>query len=265
MQSVRSFVLALAGVSLCLQPVHVDAAPADFAGAVVHYEPGAGVSPRFTHPEAALGAPSAVNPFGEAVDPFNPPYGTNQIVSIGAGGSLVVAFATPILNHPLNPHGLDFVIHGNAGFIITNEFDPVNFAWIGEPATDGSLFGVNDGETRVSVSRDGRTFYVLDPERAPTVDGPWPTDGAGGVGGVPLPGLTPDDFAGATLGDMRRLYAGAAGGTAYDLAWAVDEAGRSVVLPAVNFVRIDVLSGRSEVDALAVVRRVPVAGGWRRR
>src|SRR5580765_5151487 len=123
-----------------------------FADAVVSYNPGIGFAPNFTHPAAALGQPSQVNPFGEPTDPFDPAYGTNQIVSIGAGGHLVVRFHTPILNHPNNLDGLDFTIFGNAGFIITNDFDVTTGNWVGTPATDGSLFGGSIGDTRVSVS-----------------------------------------------------------------------------------------------------------------
>src|SRR5262245_22779299 len=72
-----------------------------FADDVIYYDPGIGASPRFANPAGALGEPSRINPFSEPTDPFDPPYGTNQIVSIGAGGSLVVGFQTPILNHPL--------------------------------------------------------------------------------------------------------------------------------------------------------------------
>src|SRR4051812_42252942 len=104
-----------------------------FADAVVSYDPGVGFAPRFTDPVAAVGEPSQVNPYGEPTDPFDPPYGTNQIVSIGAGGHLVVQFHTPILNHPNNLYGFDFTIFGNAGFIITNDFDFSTFNWIGAP------------------------------------------------------------------------------------------------------------------------------------
>jgi hypothetical protein len=258
MKSVPLLVLAVASSILTVRA-------ADFADRVVSYEAGAGTSPRFQNPVAALGAPSQTNPFGEATDPFNPPYGTNQIVSVGAGGFLVLQFHTPILNHPMNLHGYDFILFGNPGFIITNEFDPVRFDWIGTPATDGSLFGANDGETRVSVSRDGVDFFTLQPALAGVVDGPFPADGAGDPHRPPLPGLALSDFGGATLEDIRMLYNGSAGGTPYDIGWAVDSLGRSVFLPKVNFIRVDVLSGKSEIDAVACVSRTPRGGNAPRR
>ena len=228
---------------------------AEFASSVVRYDPGAGFAPRFTHPDVALGEPSRVNPFGEATGPFDPPYGTNQIVSIGAGGSLVVRFHAPIVNHPHNLHGYDFLIFGNSGFIITNEFDLATFNWIGTPATDGSIFGQSAGVTRVAVSRDGVNYYQLDPALAPPVDTLFPTDSGGNVHVPPLPGLAQSDFAGATLDDMRTLYHGSAGGAAYDISWARDANGQPVFLPNIRFIRIDVLSGKVEIDAFSSVER----------
>lgn len=250
----RIHLLALATASLVIQqsPSH---AASLFADEVVEYEVGIGFSPRFTHAEAVLGEASQVNPFGEPTDPFNPPYGTNQIVSIGAGGSLTVRFHTPVLNHPLNLQGLDFTIFGNTGFIITNEFDFVTFDWIGTPATDGSLFAQSTGETRVSVSRDGVDFYLLNPSLSPAVDSFPPTDGAGSFH-VPVSSeLTSADFAGATLDDIRTLYGGSGGGASYDISWAQDALGNAVLLPTIEFVRIEVLSGKTEVDAISAVAR----------
>ena len=89
------------------------------------------------------------------MDVFDPPYLASQLVSIGAGGSLTVQFGRPVINHPDNRFGTDFVIFGNAGFVITNEFSLETFDWIGTPATDGSLFGNNTGATRVSRPRTG--------------------------------------------------------------------------------------------------------------
>jgi len=227
------------------------------AGKIVSYDPGVGYSASYTHPAAALGEPSRVNPFGEDADPFNPPYGTNQIVSIGAAGSLVVRFPKPILNHPRNIDRLDFTIFGNSGFIVTNEFDLTTFNWIGIPATDGSLFGESTGETRVSVSMDGRRFFILSPEFAPVVDSFPPTDGAGDFG-IPVdPKLSAESFAGATLDDVRSLYDGSGGGASYDISWAQDSKGRRVWLPMIRYVRIEVISGKVEVDGFSAVERVP--------
>ena len=234
-----------------------------FADEIVQYEAGVGFSARFTHPQVALGEASRVNPFGELTDQFNPPYGTNQIVSIGAGGSLTVRFHTPILNHPNNIAGLDFTIFGNTGFIITNEFDLTTFNWIGTPATDGTLFAESTGETRVWVSDDGVVFYLLNPALAPRVDSFPPSDGAGSFH-VPIPAeLGSDDFAGATLEGIRTLYGGSGGGASYDISWAQDSGGHPVVLKTIRYVRVEVWSGKTEVDAIAAVARTPGEGGAR--
>ena len=225
----------------------------DFAHSVVEYDPGAGYATRFTNTESVLGEPSRVNPFDDATDPFNPAYGTNQILSIGEGGSLTVAFAQPILNHPNNIFGLDFIVFGNSGFIITNDFDLTTFNWIGIPATDGSLFAQNTGATRVSVSRDGQTFYSLSP--APVVDFLFPTDGAADFTRPVDSILTQRDFAGLTLDHIRALYNGSGGGAAFDISWAQDEAGNPVFLPVINFIRVEVVSGKSEIDAFSAVTR----------
>jgi hypothetical protein len=246
--------LAIASLLLNVNPTALSSEPSSF---VVSYEPGVGAASRFTDPAAAAGAPSQINPFGESTDPFNPPYGTNQIVSIGAGGHLILAFTTPLLNHPNNLFGLDFTVFGNTGFIITNEFDPTISDWIGTPATDGSLFGFSTGEILVSVSRNGRDFFLLDPAKAPQIDAFPPTDGTGDPGIPVIPGISAADFAGATLEDIRRLYAGSAGGASFDLSWALDGDGQSVRLPQVRYIRIDVLSGRAEIDAVAAVQRMP--------
>lgn len=251
MKKTRSFLLAVASV---VSTLNFTAVAAD---RVVQYEPGAGYSPRFTNPEVVLGEPSGVNPYGEATDPFNPAYGTNQIVSIGAGGYLTIRLQKPILNHPRNLYGLDFTIYGNSGFIITNEYDLVNFDWVGTPATDGSLFGSSGGATRVSVSHNGKHFYALNPDLAPGVDVFPPTDGAGDIHVPVPPSLSSEDLAGATLDDIRALYRGSAGGASFDINWAIDDQGQSVWLPMVRYIRIEVLEGKAEIDAISSVARVP--------
>jgi hypothetical protein len=250
MKKIQLFALALAGLTLAFSS---HAGDTGFAHAVVSYDPGVGYVPNFTNLAVVLGQPSRINPFGEATDVFDPTYGTDQILSIGTGGSLTVEFKTPILNHPKNRFGIDFMIFGNSGFIITNDFDFTTFTWVGTPATDGSLFGNNPAETRVSVSRDGEKFYVLNPALAPTVDGLWPTDGSGDFHTPVDPALTQTDVAGLTQAQMQALYYGSSGGAGYDISWAQDARGRSVKLPEIRYIRIEVLSGHSEVDGFSAV------------
>ena len=248
MKKIQLFILALASLTFAAHA----APPTGFADSVVSYDSGAGVSSHFTNPAVVLGEPARVNPYGEATDVFNPPYGTNQIVSIGSGGSLTVKFKTPILNHPHNRFGIDFMIYGNTGFIITNEIDS-DFNWIGTPATDGSLFGANTGETRVSVSNDGKKFYVLNPAIAPTVDGLFPTDGSGDFHTPLDPTLTAEDFSGLTAQDIALLYEGSGGGTGYDISWAQKENGKPAKLPSIRFIRVEVISGKSEINGFSAV------------
>jgi hypothetical protein len=248
MKKVQLFALAFASF---IATAH--AGVTGFAYSVVSYDPGTGYAASFTNPAVALGQPSQTNYYGEATDVFDPPYTADQVVSIGTGGSLTVKFKTPVLNHPHNRFGIDFMIYGNSGFIITNDFDAETFTWVGTPATDGSLFGPNDGATRVSVSRDGKKFYVLNPALAPTVDNLYPTDGSGDFHTPVDPTLTPQDFAGLTQAQIQALYYGSAGGAGYDIAWAQDAKGRPVKLPSIRYIRIEVLSGKSEVDGFSSV------------
>ena len=244
----KLLVLAIASLVVTVQG-------SEFADAVVSYDPGVGFVPKYTDPSVALGEPSRTNPFGEPTDPFDPPYGTNQIVSVGAGGSLIVEFKTPILNHPNNLYGLDFTVFGNAGFIITNDFDFTTFQWIGTPAADGSLFAQNTGPTRVSVSRDGVSFFTLNSPDGRPVDNLFPPDGAGDFQVPVAPTVTQQDFAGATLDGIRAIYNGSGGGTSFDISWAQDQWGNTVFLPEIRFVRIEVLGGKAEIDAIAAVAR----------
>src|SRR5687768_14064525 len=108
-----------------------------YADTLIQYDPGIGFAGNFTNALAALGEPSRNTPgqFGGPVDPFNPPFLPSQIVSVGSNGTLTVQFANPIANDSANRFGIDFLIFGNAGFIITNG----DFS--GNGITDGSLFG----------------------------------------------------------------------------------------------------------------------------
>ena len=253
MQNVRLSVLALASVLFILP------ARAQFADVATQYNAGAGYAPGYTNAAAALGEPSRVTPglYGGPVTPFNPAYLNSQLVSIGEGGSLTVKFDKAVHNHPRNRFGIDLIIFGNPGFIITNEFDFTTFDWIGTPATDGSLFGGGEGQSVVSVSQDGVNFYRLNPATAPVVDGVLPTDGTGNFTIPADPTLSPADFAGLTEEQIRALYYGSAGGSGYDLATAQDAYGNRVHLSWISHVRIEVVSGKVDIDGVSAVFNPP--------
>ena len=271
----RILIIAL-GIAAMLGIGQARATP--FAAEVVSYEPGTGFATDwssgagFTDEEAILGAPARETPgeWGGPITPFSPPYRLDQILSVGEGGQVTLKFSRPIRDEPLNPFGLDFIVFGGAGFTITNG----DFS--GGGITDGSLFGQADGETRVSVSTDGETWFVLDPELAPAFDAYYPTDGSGDFGLPVNPALAKGDFADAGLAKFTELYAGSGGGVGYDIGWSVDATGKPVTLGQAQFIRLEVLSGKAEMDAVSDVRPLtenlawhiddfsadPLANGW---
>ncbi|MGA2176943.1 MAG: hypothetical protein ABSH38_18360 [Verrucomicrobiota bacterium] len=265
----NQLLLSLAAAGALLVSHAATARGGPFAGAVVSYNPGAGFAPGYTNTSAVLGPPSAADSYGDAVDPFDPAWQTNQILSIGAGGWLTVQFDPPVVQEPGNAFGRDFIIFGNSFFDVTN-FSAAPSLW----ATSGQV--INDGgQTRVSVSRDGAAFYTLNPALAPTVNYLFPTDASGNFQLPVDPGLAPSNFAGATLAGVAALYQGAAGGASFAIAWAQDTNGNPVSLYDIRYVRVDVLSGRAQVAGIAAVtnttgQRVlvedfvhdPAADGW---
>lgn len=256
-RDMNKYTLLLAVVAFGAAQTNLSQAQPDlFADRAASYEPGTGFAVEgssglgYTNALSALGSPSAETPgeHGGPVTPFAPPYLREQLLSIGAGGHLILEFDPPIFNHPANPFGIDLILYGNAGFVITND----NYS--GGGITDGSLFGqAADGVSRLFASADGATWHLLDEALAPVADGLFPSDGKGRFGAPISPSLRPADFAGADLSQIRQLYRNGAGGTGYDLDWARDADGRPVSLPWARFIRIDVLRGKVEIDAASGV------------
>ena len=228
--------LALAGVFVLPR-----ISSAQFATTVIAYERGTGFASNFTNANAALGTPTS----SSSVTPFAPPFSPSQIVSIGAGGYLTLQLGTPITDDASHPFGIDFLLFGNSFFVVTNGSGA-------SATTSGAIFS-SSVSTRVEVSRDATAWFTLDPALAPTVGTFYPTDGPGNPLAAVNPALGSSDFAGMNLSGIRSLYSGSAGGGDYDLSWARDGAGNPVMLDAVTYVRIDVLSGRTQIDAVAVV------------
>ncbi|MDX2146790.1 MAG: hypothetical protein SFZ23_04645 [Planctomycetota bacterium] len=240
-------VLALSATSAWATP----ASP--YASEVVSYVQGSGVGREFNVPANALGEPSRStgerSNFFSAVTPFNPAFESDELVSVGRAGELVVRFAEPITNDPLNPFGIDLLVFGNSGYV---DVDFPN-------ARAGGLFGGGDGGV-ISVSSDGVSWSVVPSLQA---DGAFPTLGYLDLpSAYGLPGSVPSDFTrpvdpafdplGKTFAEIVTGYAGSGGGVGVDIG--------SLGLSEISFVRVSNASDAvavPEIDGFADVAPIP--------
>ena len=234
----------------CLPPSG-SALASSFASQVVSYTPGSNAQPGYFDPNQALGSPGRTTgsgPFDGDVTPFNAPYAASDVVSIGAGGSLVVRFDHPVADDAANPYGVDLLVFGNS-------FLGLDF---GTGLADGTLIFTEPGA--IAVSQDGVTWFDVpglyaDGSLFPTLayqDPPGPFDFGGTIPTSytrPVnPALTAADFAGMTTAQIAALYGGSGGGTGIDLA--------TLGLPWIEYVRVSQLASdawSTEVDAFADV------------
>jgi hypothetical protein len=232
-----------------------------WADKVVEYIPGTGVPSLFgsnppiyfDQPTAALGEPTrqSVAFGGYVVSPFSAPSDPTEVVSLGEGGSLTVAFDEPVTDDPLNPFGIDLLVFGNA-FFLTDDF---NFD------ANTTIAGVDREGGVIEISADGvewRTVTGLD------ADGPFPTNGyadttdffpaaAGGVlSDFTLPVDPALDPTGLGAAEVVAAYAGSGGGAGIDIG--------AYGLASVSYVRVTNPTGSgvtTEIDGFADVRAVP--------
>lgn len=240
---------AVALTVLCLLSASPSAFASSFASQVVSYTSGSNAAPGYGDPNTALGSPARTTgsgPFDGDVTPFNAPYAASDVVSIGAGGSLVVRFDHPVSDAAANPYGVDLLLFGNA-------FLGLDF---GTGLADGTLIFTEPG--LISVSQDGVTWFdvpglTADGSLFPTLayqNPPGPFDFGGTVPTsytrAVNPALSAADFAGLTTAQIAALYGGSGGGTGIDLA--------PLGLPWIEYVRVSQLAGdmwSTEVDAFA--------------
>lgn len=228
-------------------------AESPFAANVVSYTAGIGAAAGYTNPTVALGSPERFTGEGflpQAVTAFQPAFVNNEIVSIGMGGALVLAFDHDVLDEPGNPFGVDLLVFGNS--------------FCADSAAPSGVVGAlySEGGT-IAVSLDGVNWVGVP---GPAADGPFPTIGFSDVGpyattpGRALtdftrpvdPALLPDGLVGRSWQEVLDAYAGSGGGTGIDIG--------AVGLSAVRYVRITgpaAFGVSPEIDALADV--APIA------
>ena len=224
-------------------------AGAQHAVEVIDYVPGQGNSGAYANPASALGPPtrisnSAVDP--SVVTPFQPAWRPDELVTIGVGGRLVLAFEEPVVDDPANPFGADLIIFGNSFFTASNPQSPC----VGTIYEEGGL---------IEVSLDGIDFRPIEGALA---DGLFPTLGYldaepfGTTAGMEESDFTrPVDPAMAELmlegmcwDELLTSYGGSGGGTPIDIG--------PTGLAAIRFVRITTPTGSKflpEIDAVSDV------------
>jgi hypothetical protein len=255
MDVIRSTALAAAALGTAAATARAGTEPR-CAHEVIAYVAGAGTGAAYRDPTAALGPPTRFTGSGVepgAVTPFRPAFMPGEIVSVGRGGELVVAFAEPVADDPRNPHGIDLIVYGNA-------FCP------DADAPSGSAAGVFAEGGSVEVSADGLDWRMVAGAEA---DGGLPTLAYSDVGPYATspgldatdparpvdPAVTPESLAGLGWDELVAAYGGASGGSRIDLA--------SVGLAAARFVRIRTAPDAPfvpEVDAIVAVRPAGAAG-----
>lgn len=226
-----------------------------WADRVVSFSAGIGGSDGYDLASSALGSPTRFTGvsfgFPSAVTPFSPPFEPTDIVSLGIGGQITVAFDEPVTNDAANPYGIDLLIFGNSFFY---DADWPN-GRVGGFAGEGGL---------IEVSADGVAWHAV-PFLA--ADAGYPTLGYLDLA-TPysdLPGLVESDFtrpvdpsfdaSDKTYAEIVAAYQDSGGGLGVDLA--------SVGLSAISFVRVsnpDGVGGTPEIDGFADVSPIPAPG-----
>ena len=232
------------------------AVPPRCASTVVRYVAGSGAGTSYQNPAAALGEPARFTGVGiepGAVTPFRPAFMPGEIVSVGRGGELVLAFDAPIIDDPANPFGIDLIIYGNAFCSdLSYPSGTAGFTYAEGGTIELSADGVTWSPVPGAVADGGLpTLGWLDTGPYSTTAGIDPTDCATPVD----PQVTADSLLGLSWPEVVAAYGTGAGGTRIDLA--------SAGLTSARFVRVRVaLDAASvpEVDAVVAVRPLAPLG-----
>jgi hypothetical protein len=249
-----NFVGSMAVVIVACAGVARAGDPSNFATNVVNYVPGSGTAGN-TNANAALGSPTRYTGvqfgFPGNVNPFNPSFDPDETVTVGRGGSLVLAFDHHVENDAANPYGIDLLVFGNSFF-----WDPVNFTTRADAIqSEGGL---------IEVSQDGVTWHAVNGVEA---DGLFPTLGYSDLTDPfdPAPGHVLTDFTrpidpnfdwhGKDFSQIMAGYGSSGGGAGVDIG--------ALGLQWIQYVRISNAAGANgtpEIDAISDVSVVPAPG-----
>ena len=256
-------------ISVMVLFTSVERVAAQHAVEVVSYDGGASPAPGFVSPAAALGSPERLTGegvFPGVVSPFNPPFLSSEIVSIGEAGQLTLRLSHYALPQAAGP---EIGVFTNLGLIDTNFPNGDAGSPAGAFAIDNAIVDVSEngidwvtlGDIAFDVPTNGYTD-LTDPFSA--LPGSLPSDFqvpfAGGL--ASFDGLKYSD---PVDPDMLELLAGSGGGKWLDISMSG--------LAQVGFIRFSVLDDMSavnlrfELDGVSISRdalgavTVPEPGG----
>lgn len=255
MRSTHTLCAVVAGAFLSTS-THADI----FATSVLSYDQGTNAVAGYTDASTALGSAerfTGEGVFPSGVTPFNPAFGTDELVSIGSGGHLTLGFDATITNSASHAYGIDLIVFSNSGFLDTSwsDADPDNDG-TGLVGNNPFVFGAG-GEATIQVSQNGTDWFtasITTLDLFPTLgysDYTSTTPAALGAAESDFsramdPSLTLDDLANLSFAEIVALYDGSGGGIGIDIA--------SSGLDSASYVRFLNDSGEAfEIDAVAVV------------
>jgi hypothetical protein len=255
MRSTHTLCAVIAGAFLSTS-AHADI----FATNILSYDAGSNAAAGYTNANTAIGSAerfTGEGVFPGGVTPFNPAFGTDELVSIGSGGHLSLGFDRQIINDASHAYGIDFIVFSNAGFVDTSYSDA-------DPNNDGSgLLGSNPfifgtgGEATIQVSQNGTDWFtasITTLDLFPTLGySDYTTTTPSDLGAIESdftraldPATALVDLANMSFAQLVAFYDGSGGGIGIDIA--------STGLDSASYVRFLNNSGEAfEIDAVAVV------------
>ena len=242
-----------------------------FATNVVSFNGPFGGSP-YDDPNSVLGKPTTwikgddVGGYDMACSMVYPAWNTSPapelnklITTLNSGAYIIAEFDHNVVDNPLNPYGIDFIVYGNSFFVGTEGMVYHDTNMEDYHIKDGGIF---KEPVTVSVSPNLTDWYTY--IAGPFGDDYFPTnafewDRDADAWGAELdwtkpvnPLLGADDFAGLSVADAIDLYDGSAGGAGFDLA----ESG----FEWIRYIKVENTGHAGEIDGFSDVAPVPIPG-----
>jgi hypothetical protein len=192
-----------------------------YASSVISFSQGIAADEGYGNPNVVLGAPPAADSYGYPISITYAPWEATDVVSLGNGGSITIAFDHQVMNNPANvEYGTDFLVFGNS-FFATD--------W----QSDGRIIGEYFEPAKIEVSQDGVNFYEIANTFADALY-PYTASAGNFVHATPV-GI---EYMNRQPGDVEADYLGGCGGAQVDISNAIGAS-----LDWIMYVRVTDIAG----------------------